>query len=598
MIHKDLFKMHKRLILFILMPTFFFSTTLGSFLTSEVFMTSSQILHVPTPQYPTIQSAIDAANPGNTIEVASKVYNEHIMIDKSVSLIGENPSNTIIDGSGTGSDAILVFPNVNNVRIEGFTIQKGEDFGLESANLRMTNSRGHMIRGNIIRQSSNGLRLAGVNDSYIINNVITENTVRGIYLSSSSRNNILANLIEKNAIGVLIAASSSKDNTVIHNNFVDNVNQAAVEGAPANFWHNGAEGNYWSDYNGTDTDGDGIGDTGGCPGSCTPVHSVDWYPLVEEWSETRYFPSYQTSVRCNSTVASFNFNYSLAQIGFNVTGPSGAVSFCNVTIDKSVLDGSFTVFVDQVSRNYLSAMNSTHTSINFTFTHSSTRKIRIQGTKVYGNFIPIADFTYNPIQPKENEEIRFNDTSTDPDGTVDNWLWNFDDGNATSSKNAVHTYTKGKYNVTLTVTDNNGAIGSIMKKVVVGNLAPTANFTYFPADPKENQDIQFTDSSIDPDGTVANWLWDFGDGNTSSQQNPTHKYTNRGTYNITLTVTDNDGATNAVTKTIVVAASSQSDYTLYFILIGGVAGALILGIALFLLKKKKKLLASTKLVTR
>jgi parallel beta-helix repeat protein len=336
--------------------------------------------------------------------------------------------------------------------------------------------------------------------------VIANNTVAGIFLSSSNRNNVIGNLIEENSFGVRIVDIASKNNTFYHNNFIDNTEQVSVFAVTK--WDNGSEGNYWSNYVGQDLNGDGIGDTN------LPSHSIDKFPLIDRWSETRDFPSiwkgttYHTIVRSNSTVASFNFTYSLAQIIFNITGPQNTVSFCNVTIDKSLLDGNFAILVNRVSRSYVSTQNSTHTSLYFTFSHS-TPKIQIKGTKVIGNPIPITNFTYSPTDPKENQEIQFTDTSTDPNGNVNAWSWNF------------------------------------------------------------------------------------GDGNTRAQQNPIHSYMKKGTYNVTLTVTDNENATNTVTKTIVVSASLP-DYTFYYILIGIVSGALILGAALFLLKKKKKPASSTK----
>jgi len=498
----DLFKMHKKETSFILLSLFLFSLILESYTMPKVFATS-QTLHVPT-RYLTIQAAINAANSGDTIQVASGVYNEYIIVNKSVLLIGENPSNTIIDGSGKERDVIHV--TANNVKIEGFTIQNGE--GFDPASLSIGGSRGHTISNNIIRQSHYGLRIRDSNDTYIVNNVIANNTVTGIFLSSSNRNNVMGNLIEENSIGVRIADIASKNNMFYHNNFIDNTEQVSVFAVTK--WDNGAEGNFWSDYNGPDLNGDGIGDTG----ISSPHLGLDYYPLIEKWSETRDFTAvwkgvtYHTVVRSNSTVASFNFTYSLAQISFNVTGPQDAVSFCNVTIDKSFLDGNFTVLVDRVSRSYVSTQNSTHTSLYFTFSHS-IRKVQIRGTKVVGNPIPTVDFVYSPTDPKEGQEIQFTNTSTDPNGTVVAWSWNFDDDN------------------------------------------------------------------------------------TSSQRNPVHRYM-KGTYNATLTVTDNEGATNIITKTIVVS-TSLPDYTLYYILVGIVSGALILGAALFLLKKKKKPASSTKI---
>ena len=80
-----------------------------------------------------------------------------------------------------------------------------------------------------------------------------------------------------------------------------------------------------------------------------------------------------------------------------------------------------------------------------------------------------------------------------------------------------------------------------------GNIPPTADFTFVTPCPETN----FTDASTDPDGTVESWLWDFGDGNTSTVQNPTHTYAADGTYTVTLTVWDNEGEpSDPVTKIV------------------------------------------------
>jgi len=80
-----------------------------------------------------------------------------------------------------------------------------------------------------------------------------------------------------------------------------------------------------------------------------------------------------------------------------------------------------------------------------------------------------------------------------------------------------------------------------------GNLPPIADFTYTVNCPS----VSFTDASTDPDGTVVSWLWDFGDGNTSTQQNPTHTYAADGTYTVTLTVWDNEGEPSGPVSKIV-----------------------------------------------
>jgi len=166
---------------------------------------------------------------------------------------------------------------------------------------------------------------------------------------------------------------------------------------------------------------------------------------------------------------------------------------------------------------------------------------------------PDASFTYSPSNPSIRDVINFVDTSEDPDGTLISWLWSFGDGNTSTRQNPSHQYAdKGDYLVRLTVTDDDGAEGSITRTVTVINLPPTANFTYSPSSPKEGDDVQFTDSSTDPEGKSLSCLWNFGDGYTSEQRNPVHGYTEAGEYIVTLTVTDDEGATHTVTKTITV----------------------------------------------
>ena len=89
--------------------------------------------------------------------------------------------------------------------------------------------------------------------------------------------------------------------------------------------------------------------------------------------------------------------------------------------------------------------------------------------------------------------------------------------------------------------------------VSMGNKKPIADFTYTPQQPTDLDTITFADASNDPDGSIVSWLWEFGDGNTSTEQNPTHRYADNGTYVVKLTVTDDKGATSYTTKIIEVA---------------------------------------------
>ena len=149
----------------------------------------------------------------------------------------------------------------------------------------------------------------------------------------------------------------------------------------------------------------------------------------------------------------------------------------------------------------------------------------------------------------------FLDRSTDSDGTISGWQWNFGDGGSASERNPTHTYgSPGQYQVLLTVTDNDGAADSRSHQAEPSappppppppaNKPPSADFDVHCS----HMTCTFEDHSKDDDGTIVRWDWSFGDGASSSEQNPVHSYANDGKYDISLTVTDNGGATATKTR--------------------------------------------------
>jgi len=167
---------------------------------------------------------------------------------------------------------------------------------------------------------------------------------------------------------------------------------------------------------------------------------------------------------------------------------------------------------------------------------------------------PDADFTYLPSNPTTQDVIQFNDTSTDLDGYIVSWSWDFGDGNISMEQNVTNRYVdNGVYNVTLKITDNYGATDEISQQLGVLNVEPTADFDYSPSNPTDLQNVMFTDKSSDLDGDIVNWYWDLGDGNTSKLQSPSYQYGDNGTYTVTLTITDDDGATGVKSQQISVS---------------------------------------------
>ena len=154
-------------------------------------------------------------------------------------------------------------------------------------------------------------------------------------------------------------------------------------------------------------------------------------------------------------------------------------------------------------------------------------------------------------------------TSTDADGTIASYAWDFGDGGAaTGATPTAHTYAAaGTYQVKLTVTDDKGATGTVTKPVTVtaapGNQNPVASFTATPTDLTVAVDAS---ASSDPDGTIASYAWNFGDGATGTGATASHPYAASGTYTVTLTVTDNLGAVHTVTKPVTVVAPAGAAF--------------------------------------
>ena len=169
------------------------------------------------------------------------------------------------------------------------------------------------------------------------------------------------------------------------------------------------------------------------------------------------------------------------------------------------------------------------------------------------NVAPHADFTFWPSKPSILDNIQFTDLSTDSDGDIVSWHWVFGDGYTSNLKNPTHKYDQKKtYTVTLIVTDDDGSTDNVTKQIVVVNILPVADFNYSPVKPTTADTIHLMSTSHDSDGNIVSYTWNFGDGVISHEKNPSHRYTDDGIYNITLTVRDNDGATDSIVKQITI----------------------------------------------
>ncbi|HEU4472547.1 MAG TPA: PKD domain-containing protein, partial [Flavisolibacter sp.] len=190
-------------------------------------------------------------------------------------------------------------------------------------------------------------------------------------------------------------------------------------------------------------------------------------------------------------------------------------------------------------------------TVTLTVTNSqgSNTLTRTNYITVYGK--PDIGFTVNDSTACFPHRAQFTDLSIASPGTTNtSWLWDFGDGTQSTAQNPLHVYTSaGNYTVTVKVTNNRGCFAVFTKpayiRIAGGVASAFTNTTPTVCKPPFN--ISFTNSSTGP-GTLT-WFWDFGDGNTSTEQNPVHTYNAAGDYTVLLATTSSDGCSDTLRKT-------------------------------------------------
>ncbi|HLE96879.1 MAG TPA: PKD domain-containing protein [Candidatus Thermoplasmatota archaeon] len=168
-----------------------------------------------------------------------------------------------------------------------------------------------------------------------------------------------------------------------------------------------------------------------------------------------------------------------------------------------------------------------------------------------GNLPATANFTTEPEWPTTRDAVRFLDASTKKDGDIVLWRWDFGDGNVSSSRAPTHQYARaGSYVVRLNVTDDWGATVGVSRTLSVGNGDPAADFFWVPDAPSIADAVRFRSLSQDFDGSLVEWWWDFGDGNSAEGALVAHTFSEKRAYNVTLRVLDDAGATAAFTRVV------------------------------------------------
>ena len=178
-----------------------------------------------------------------------------------------------------------------------------------------------------------------------------------------------------------------------------------------------------------------------------------------------------------------------------------------------------------------------------------------------GRSRPAALFTTMPDKQVIPFTANFDGTlSYDEAGKIVSYIWDFGDGATDHGPVVAHVYKQdGVYRVKLTVIDNHGRSSESSMTVQALNPPPTATFSYSPKswDPRVNKYIvgasewiTFDASKSTDDGEIVSYDWNFGDGTAATEKIVKHRYIWPGTYNVVLTVTDNDGGKASYTQQV------------------------------------------------
>ena len=423
--------------------------------------------------YGTIQSAIDAPQTmnGHTIAVGQGTYYESIMVNKSISLIGDSQNTVVIDGNGTSA---VIKVTADNVIIRRFTVRNGF-YGINvvksnytsimestvtsttgwaiyvssstnctihdniAANstyggILVTNSRDFVVSDNSAYNNRPGY---GINANYSRNGLITRNNAfdnhwDGVGIGNFSTNCIVSgNNVENNTIFGIWLDTGCENNIIYDNNLVRNGIQA-VTVSLTNQWDSGFEGNYWSNYTGADMNNDGIGDT---PFDGVTGGGIDNHPLMGKFYRFTAFRGHQMDFITNSTIEDFVSFNSICTVRIHVSDKisNQTSGFCRVRLPHSLMIQPYNVSTDIAEvtfANYNLRDDGFSRWIYFTYAHQ-TREVLIRGTSVTANLSPIIEILSPQNETYSSSSVPLNFTVS---GTT-SWIGYCLDGKSNTTIN-------------------------------------------------------------------------------------------------------------------------------------------------------------------
>ena len=472
--------------------------------------------------------------------------------------VTSSQNNRLYGNSIVNSTYGMYIENCNGVNITNNTITGAEYNGI----YLHQNNDGNIKNNEVIKPDGNGIYLDST--AFEISNNSLDANQRGITLEGSN-NEIRNNSLSNSSGSGIYASSSSKNNIIYLNRFLDNVKSAQESGS--NQWYYENQGNYWSDYGEIDRDLDGIGDT-----YYTTSGVLDKYPLG-------YFlkpPEKPSNPSPEDTEDSVGLKITLR---VDIDDPDSdrlTVYFYNADTDTLIHKDKRVKSGSKATCKFTLAFNTTfawYVVVNDSkLENQSDPWFFTTMTTPPDNEPPVAD-AGGPYSAGAGQIITFNGSgSSDPDGEIDFYRWNFGDGTSEIlAESPDHTYSNtGTYEVTLTIIDNDGTTDSDIIEVTIGgyvNKKPTANANG-PYQGVTGESITFSGSnSSDSDGTITKYTWNFGDNTLGYGEVATHNYSKAGSFNVTLTVTDDEGDTHTATTSVEVEEIEAPGFEITFLVI-------------------------------
>jgi parallel beta-helix repeat protein len=455
-----------------------------------------------------IQAAVGAADAGDSIYVEGGDYNENVNVDKP-RLTLEGAGADVVTVTVVDSDDHVFEVTANYVNISGFVVRGATDSNM--AGVYLDNADYCNISENNVYGNYRGILLSSSNSNILVNNTISGNH-GGIDMGSSSNYNMLTkNTVNSNdGYGIYLYSSSSN---MLTSNTANSNNRGIYMTGDSN--SNVLVNNIVSDND------VGIG-----------IESSSNNTLENNTANSNIWGGIGLWHSSNNTLKSNTANSNGHGIHFYDTDNNNIA--CN--------------WVQNNTQYGFRLYNADNNNIAYNLVQNNTERGFYIHSGSTGN-----DVSYNNIIENGN----YNATSN-------GWEWQFyiDQYNPVEAK---HNYWGAGMNgntIDASIYDNEeGGWGEVefypfeTEPVTPENIPPIASFTYYPLSPIVNQMVTFNASnSADSDGTITNYEWNFGDGNTTNttEETITHFYISAEDYTVNLTVTDDDGAINSTAKAMTV----------------------------------------------